>query len=311
MNRYESYQPIWEKRASVRTKPRRLLSQEELQDCYYFPPAQQPVALHPLIKSSELKEKVLVYSLYKYLNDIANIEKDIINQIALKISKNEYEISFTRDIRQDALSIIIDESYHAYVALDYCNQVAIKTGIQPLALPTETALSGSMKDISNRLPENAKDSFNLIATCIAEHALTNDLIIVAKSKEVCRTFFNIMQDHAQDEGRHAKYFETLLKIFWDFLSDDLRATIGSVLPELIHQYFNPSLQIQYDRVVLSNLGLSEVDVETIIHDTYATWSEDTISETNIVAKQMIALLRRTGVFEEPAVKSQFEKYHVL
>ncbi|WP_162261941.1 diiron oxygenase [Legionella londiniensis] len=306
---YQSNQPQWERTASVRSKPRRLLTDEENPE-FYFPPEQQTLCVHPLIEKmgAEVKKTILIHSLYKYLNDIANIEKDIINQTAYKITKNDYFIEFSRDIRHDALSVIIDESYHAYVALDFLHQVEEKTSISAFELPKETALSHAIKNIKAELPTECIDNFELIATCIAEHALTNDLIAVSKAKNMSRTFYYVMQDHAQDEGRHARYFEHLLAVFWEALPIEQKEIIGPFLPKLIHQYFNPSFQRAYDEQILNLLNIAPDQIQIILNDTHDGWSDHFINQENIVAKQMINLLKRTQVFETPCVQEAFKPF---
>ncbi|MFC3907833.1 diiron oxygenase [Legionella dresdenensis] len=306
---YQSNQPQWERTASVRSKPRRLLTDEE-NPGFYFPPEQQMLCVHPLVEKmgTEVKETILIHSLYKYLNDIANIEKDIINQTAYKITQNDYFIDLPRDIRHDALSVIIDESYHAYVALDFLQQVEVKTSILALDLPKDTALSYAIKSIKAELPKQYIENFELIATCIAEHALTNDLIAVSKSQNISRTFFYIMKDHAQDEGRHARYFEYLLAIFWEALPIEQKEIIGSFLPKLIHQYFNPAIQKTYDEQILKSLNISPEKIQIILSDTHDGWSDHLINQENIIAKQMINLLKRTKVIETQSVKQAFESF---
>ena len=311
INKYTTMQPQWEKKSSIRTRPRRLLS-DEMNPGFYFPPVHQPLALHPFLNdlAPELKERILVLSLYKYLNDIANIEKDVINHVAYRITKDQYFLKFSRAMKHDALSIIVDESYHAYMAQDFMQQVVERTGICRIELPEETALSCAIQQIKNKLPQGSVDHFEFIAVCIAEHALTNDLISVARSEDICKTFYCMMRDHAVDEGRHARYFETMLGIYWSALPASEKDIVGPYLAVLINKYFDPSLQYEYNTRILETLGVEADKIRVILADTHAGWSEDALNGQNVVTKQMVALLKRTKVFATPSVKSSFAKFGI-
>lgn len=306
---YQPRQPQWEKHAAVRSRPRRFLSDEENPGDFY-PPSRQPLIVHPLLKDldNDKRQFVLIQSLYKYMNDIANIEKDIINQVCYKITKDEYFIPFSNEMKHDALSIIIDESYHAYVAIDFMEQVAAYTGVKSLPLPNNTELSDAIADLGNSLEGDTRKNFEFIAVCIAEHALTNDLIVIAKSKDVCKTFYYVMHDHVLDEGRHAKYFATMLDILWSFLPEEQKVIIGPLLPELLTRYFRPNLQRSFDKSILESIGIDKTKIETILNDTHPPTTLQNQKESNIVVRQMLELLSKTHVIEHEPTQSAFTAY---
>lgn len=308
-NNYQSRQPQWEKHASIRSRPRRFLSDEENPGDFY-PPSRQPLTVHPLLQNlaKDKRQFILVQSLYKYMNDIVNIEKDIINNVCYKITKGQYFIQFSDEMKHDALSILIDESYHAYVALDFMAQVAAQTHIKPLPLPEHTELSDAIEDLGSALDLQTRKNFEFIAVCIAEHALTNDLIAIAKSKDVCKTFYYVMHDHVLDEGRHAKYFATMLDIFWHFLPEEQKAVIGLLLPELLTRYFRPDLQRSFDKIILESIGIDNTKIESILNDTHPPTTLREQKESNIVVRQMLELLSKTHVLEHDLTKASFVTY---
>lgn len=308
---YQSKIVQWEKHSSVRSRPRRILVDEE-DPGFFFPPVRQPILVHPLLASIEPSKKafILTQSLYKYMNDIANIEKDIINNVALKINKNLYFFKFEPSLQLDALSVIIDESYHAYVALDFMQQVEAFSQMPSLSLPSKTELSLSIKKIEENLPSEMVENFELIAVCIAEHALTNELIATAKAKDVCKTFYYVMHDHVLDENRHAKLFEHVLKKFWEKLPQDHRIVIGPQLPCLINNYLAPHIQKDFDECILKAIGISTHDIQTILDDTHSEWKDTHINQKNIIASQMIDLLKRTDILKDENVKKAFLTYGV-
>src|SRR5688500_954704 len=89
INSYSSHQNQWERISSIRSKPRRLLD-DEVDPVNYFPLSRQPLCAHPEITKlgQSVIDVILTQSCYKYMNDIANIEKDIINKVAYNINKD-------------------------------------------------------------------------------------------------------------------------------------------------------------------------------------------------------------------------------
>lgn len=308
MHEYKSYIDDWDNNASVRSKPRKLIIEEDLEGKLLYPTARQPILAHPIIlkQSEEVRNYILIQSMYKYLNDIANIEKDVINNCCYKICKNRFNIKFPASVRQDALSIIIDESYHAYVALDFMMQVEDLTKIAAISLPEITSLSLTLGMLLEELPEQQRYNFELISICIAEHALTTDLIAVARSKEISRQFYFLMHDHVMDEARHASFFSNLLKNFWGALDNESHTILGSKLPKLIIGYFDPKIQKVFDRKILEETNeLSEEEIEKIINDTHFEENSG-VGDNNIIKNQMINLLKSAGVLDHQYTREQFE-----
>src|SRR6056297_2995018 len=118
----EKLQTQWEGRATVRARPRRLLPDS---NGYFFPKSRQPLCFHPLIQTlgSDAIDFILIQSAYKFMWDIAQIETNIVNEVAEKIANNRYPIPFPESLTFSALTVLVDESYHAYVARDFMNQL--------------------------------------------------------------------------------------------------------------------------------------------------------------------------------------------
>ena len=311
MFKYKSPQLQWERYSAIRTRPRRLVDDQE-NDAYFFPVVKQPILVHPKMQSisEEQKDYILTQSLFKYMNDIANIEQDVINKAAYGITKDAYSYFFSPEIKRDALTIIIDETYHAYVALDFMYQISAYKNIDILNLPKETELSLSIVKLSEDLSNIQRLNFELIAVAIAEHALTTDLIAVAKSKGVSKIFYNIMHDHVLDEKRHANYFEKILQIFWAALKEEDKKVIAPLLPKLINLYTSPDIQKAFDRSILEAIKMPKEDIEVILDETHFGWRDDKIDEQNLIVSQMLALLEKSGVTEHHLVQTHFNNFGV-
>lgn len=307
-NNYTGKQALWEKGASIRTRPRRLLP--EFDDCdYYFPISRQPLCVHPIIVSmgEESKIFILTQSVYKFMMDIAILETEVVNSGAILVANGKLNIHFPEGLRHDALSVIIDEAYHAYVAMDFIKQIECKTGFKPIEMPKQTAALISIKYIKEQLPTDLRDIFELIAVCIGEHVLTKDLISIGKETSVSKTFLQVMADHVTDEGRHANIFNHVLEILWSEVSEGQKNLIGPYIPLYMLKYLqtNSYLQKEYDRSILSHLNLSEENINNIMNDTYVEYKDEIISKINPVISNLINMLEHCRVLDHRATKDAF------
>ena len=304
MQKYESKLLQWESIASIRSRPRRIVKEINDECKNYLPISKQPACAHPLVekRGDEVKQYLLTQSLYKYMNDIANIETEMINDVAHKVYKNRYKIKFPFDIRLDALSIYIDECYHAFVACDYMNQVEEVTGIKQTALPEEMMLSKAIKLSFPKIPEEHREIFKLFCICLAEHVLTTDLITVGKAKGVHKSFFYIMHDHALDEKRHSKIFSFIFKETWQSLSEEEKNYIGPTLISFSNLYLDDEIEKNFLKQILKEKDFSEREITSIIEDTFV----ETSNESNIIVSQLYQLLDKADVLDHMATKEAFE-----
>jgi len=81
------------------------------------------------------RDFVLLQSFYKFINDVVIFETEIVDRTARNIAKNRFALPFPLVCRYDAMTVVVDEDYHALVALDFLQQTVKMTGISPLDLP--------------------------------------------------------------------------------------------------------------------------------------------------------------------------------
>lgn len=309
---YKSKLNNWYKYSSIRNKPRRIIS-DKSDDGYYYPVARQPISIHPLVMNlgEEAVKYVLIQTAYKFMSDIAFVEIEMINKIAQKIYSNQYPIKFIDEIRTDALSIIIDEAFHAYVAIDYADQIKKKTKIVPLAKNKETELSYAIKKFVPILPKKNQEIFELIAGCIGENTLTKELFQMTSEKDVNNFFHCVMHDHMLDEGRHSKIFEDILLITWSQLDSESKKYIGAILPDFLFEYLRPDLDIEYSRKILRALNLTDTEAEKVIEETYTEHTFKNFKEKNPVIRNIVKMLNRCNLFECNYTKEAFITKHLI
>lgn len=288
-------QETWEKRASVRTKPRLLC--DPAQSGYFYPKARQPLTIHPkIIDLDETQHHyLLTQSFYKYNNDIALIETRLVNQAILTVMTDALPVLFLPEQKIDLYTIMVDEAYHAYVAYDAMLQVERYTGIKPLKCPSTLEIELAIHAVINRISPDYHSIFKLIAVCIAENTLTKELIDMLNMDDTHPYFQSLIYDHATDETRHSGIFFHLLAHIWLNISNDCKQNIASVLVDFIALYLSTSMQMAFDELILSNMGFSAPEANDIVRDTLAHIQ---LSPYHPMLKNILIILTKAGVMDE-------------
>lgn len=306
-------QNIWEKRATVRSRPRRLIVEDA---GYYYPVIRQPICLHPLVKQlgDAAIHYILIQSAYKFMIDIAQIETRMVNNIAEKIVNDRTPVCFSESIKMNALTVLVDESYHAYVAKDFANQMLNNTQVLPIqAVYEETGLQQSIFKCCNKLPENESTLLNIIAIAIAENSITSELIYIKTEAgdNTNKTFIEVNQDHMFDEGRHSNIFSEILSITWDSISEEEKTVVGPELTNFIWEYLNPRYQRNFNQAILESLNVSSESIDTILNDTNIDYTKKNFKEFNPIVSNIIQLIERCGLLTHQPTLSAFDNMNLL
>jgi P-aminobenzoate N-oxygenase AurF len=295
---YQSHSDSWEDNASIRTRPRREVEEDKLN---YYPIERQPLCTHPRISELQFEKVnyVLLQSLYKYLNDIIIFETEIVNKTAKDIAKARFPFDFPFACRYDAMSVVIDEDYHAYVAMDYIHQVMSRTGVVPITLPDKIELSIAIPETIQQLPQKYRAGMELIAVAISENTVTADVAAFARDSSVKRSLKGLMSDHLVDEGRHSMFWTHLVKLYWLGIDEDARLEIGKMIPVFLKRYLTNKLQFEFDCRLVASLNLeSNVEVE-ITRDIVSSYP---ITNKHPMIGNIISFLQLSGVLEHIPTK---------
>ncbi|OGV25767.1 MAG: hypothetical protein A3F18_05480 [Legionellales bacterium RIFCSPHIGHO2_12_FULL_37_14] len=308
---YVSRLDQWDRFASIRSRPRRHIVQESNE--YYFPISRQPICVHPIITSlgDEAVRFILIQSMYKFMYEIAMLETEMVNKAACNVANNRLPFHFNAAICHDALTIIVDEAYHACVAIDFMNQVEKKTQIKPIEMPKYSPNTLAIEIVTAHLPKELHSSFELIAVCLSEHTLTKELISIGKEGKTLKSFSDVMADHVLDEGRHAGIFAEILAQFWAHFSEAEKQLIGSYLPLFIKEYLNTEQQITFDRKILAALSLSSIEIDTITAETHIEYKASELKNVNPVIPNLIKLLETTLVLSHPPTRDCFHSQNLI
>ena len=304
MSILKNYQDKWEKRSTIRTRPRVIFNSEETG--FFYPVSHQPLCAHPKIQllSEEDFQFLLTQSLYKYCNDIAVIETKIVNKSAFDVINDRLPVVFNADIKMGAFTIMLDEVYHAYVAFDALNQIQIHTHIEPLPLPKIIEIEKAINMIKSRIDKKYHKSFELVAVCIAENTLTQDTVTMVDKEETHPFFQQIIKDHLTDESRHCGYFIQVLAYFWKHLSEEYKLNIGEQLADFIESYLGVDIEIDFNKKILASLNFSDEEIARIISETYVSFK---ISSQHHLLKNIITQLNKTELLQDINVINNFKK----
>ncbi|AXL53472.1 P-aminobenzoate N-oxygenase AurF [Paraburkholderia caffeinilytica] len=302
----------WYAGATVRNAPRIYVPQNIAEE-NIFPPSRQLLAAHPLVEKlgQEAISYVLAQSTYKYMYEIGLLETRFVIDCSLKIINGEIGTDVPEEDKREAITIVIDEGYHAYVALDFIIQLKANTGIEPLSVPQTNGNLDAVHRGYEALPRSLHGTFQLLATCLAEHTLTKDLLSIGKEKEATVTFTKVMTDHVSDEGRHANYFARMLKDYWKTVGTDDQKLIGSFLPNYLRDYLAADFERQFDRDVLSQLDLTADEIDTVLQDTDERYSAAAKSYIDVTIANLVKLLDRNGILAHPETRAVFVQEGLL
>ncbi|WP_454565794.1 diiron oxygenase [Pseudomonas sp. AIG] len=253
---YQSFADAWENRATIRTRPRRVLEDDER---LIYPLSRQPLVLSEtfLRECPQQRDFALVQTLYKFINDVVIFETEIVDKTARSIAKNRFAVAFPFACRYDAMTVVVDEDYHALVAMDFMQQTVAMTGIAPIQLPDEIELSRAIPAAVALAPEHLRSAVELICVAIAENTVTGDVAAFARDDTVKPSIKGLMADHLLDEGRHSSFWARMVRIYWHTASAADRETIAQILPVFIGHYLTNDIQKAFDLRLIDALPVSE------------------------------------------------------
>ncbi|MDF2793700.1 diiron oxygenase [Pseudomonas orientalis] len=302
---YRSFAEDWERRATIRTRPRRLLEND---DKLIFPLYRQPLVLSAtfLEHCPQWRNFVLAQSFYRFIHDIVVFETEIVDKTARSIAKNRFSLPLPLACRYDAMTVVVDEDYHALVALDFLQQAVELTGIQPLDLPGQIELSRALPAAQAQAPEHLRDAVELIVVAIAENTVTHDVAAFSKDDSVKSSVRGFMADHLSDEGRHAQFWTQLVRIYWQSASAEDRDSIAAVLPTFLAHYLTNDLQKSFDLQLIEHLDIS-ADIRLALDDEIVALDFPVTRQHPLVGNIM-SFLHHSGVLHTPGVARALDSY---
>lgn len=298
---YESKFKNWDKRASVRVKPERVL-ETELPGQIYFPPELVPALSHPLVacRPESARDRVLVQRLYDYLHFTTELEEVAVMPVTMSISRGKSGLHLPVNMRQDALKITTDEAWHAQFSFDLARQVEEATGVGE-CLPDEPAFIERLSRVEASLDHDLRGMERLAFSIVSETLISAILADLPRDGRLPEAVRELVQDHAEDEGKHHAYFRSLLEYFWNALSSSERERIGIWIPELISAFLEPDYRAVSYSLLDSGLALEEA--EQVLAESYP--AEAVRADVAKAARSTTRYFTEIGALDYTAVREAF------
>lgn len=302
---YMSFIDAWEGRATIRTRPRRIVEND---DKLIYPLSRQPLVLSDTFirECAHLRDYALVQSLYKFINDVVIFETEIVDKTARSIAKDNFTIRFPFACRYDAMTVVIDEDYHALVAMDFMQQTIALTGIEPIPLPDEIELSRAIPAALALAPEHLRSAVELICVAIAENTVTNDVAAFAKDESVKQSVKGLMADHLLDEGRHSGFWARLVRIYWHTAAEQDRAAIARIMPVFIAQYLTNDIQNGFDFTLIEHLQVPDTVKQALRDETRAV--SFPVNRHHPLVANIVRFFKNSSMLDDPCVQRALADY---
>ncbi|WP_130904535.1 diiron oxygenase [Pseudomonas sp. Sample_22] len=302
---YLSFADAWESRATIRTRPRRLLEND---DRLIYPLSRQPLVLSQTFvrECPEQRDFALVQTLYKFINDVVIFETEIVDKTARSIAKNRFAVAFPFACRYDAMTVVVDEDYHALVAMDFMQQAIAMTGISPIGLPEEIELSRAIPAAIAMAPEHLHSAVELICVAIAENTVTGDVAAFAKDDTVKQSIKGLMADHLLDEGRHSGFWSRMVRIYWHTASAADRECIARILPVFISHYLTNDIQKAFDFQLIDALQISDAARQSLKNE--VSGLAFPINRHHPLVANIVRFFRSSSLLDSPCVQSALSDY---
>ncbi|MNB79460.1 P-aminobenzoate N-oxygenase AurF [compost metagenome] len=304
---YQSFADAWENRATIRTRPRRVLEDDER---LIYPLSRQPLVLSEtfLRECPQQRDFALVQTLYKFINDVVIFETEIVDKTARSIAKNRFAVAFPFACRYDAMTVVVDEDYHALVAMDFMQQTVAMTGIEPIQLPDEIELSRAIPAAVALAPEHLRSAVELICVAIAENTVTGDVAAFARDDTVKPSIKGLMADHLLDEGRHSSFWARMVRIYWHTANAADRETIAQILPVFIGHYLTNDIQKAFDLRLIDALPVSETTRRSLRDE--MTGLAFPINRHHPLVGNIVKFFHNSSLLDTPCVQHALRDYLV-
>jgi hypothetical protein len=256
---YRSRFNNWNKRASVRVKPLRILG-EHIDGKVFFPPELVPGMDHPTLRAvstTELDQRILMHRLHAYLSFTTDLEQLVVNPVTQLLSRERLGFDLPKSMLRDAYRICTDETWHALYSDDLSEQIVEATAERPVDLPRPQFLTAL--DRLNAVEDpTIRGLTDLFFTVVSETLISAILCGIPHDRRVVSAVRETVADHAEDEGRHHAFYATFFEYAWHQLGPAQRAAVGPLLPEFVVAFLAP------DHAALAAvLAVAPLDPDTI------------------------------------------------
>jgi P-aminobenzoate N-oxygenase AurF len=298
---YDAVLDNWDAQASVRAKPQRTVDIAAGEGQLFFRPEGVAGLGHPAVRErGPQAEKILqVRRLYRYMDDIAFLEMEIINRAMLVVTHEGLDIDLSPGAVVNAYKIITDEGYHALVAVQLKEQVGRLTGIAPPKFSVPRFYH-RFTGIVSSVPSAMQPLAQVIGAVVNETLISLNLA-QANDPRLHPMVRAVINDHAEDEAVHHRYFSALFEQIWNQLDAQQRVAYGMLVPAFMRCFLDddPSA-VALD---LRWIGFLQAEIDVVCGAELQPTDIDARARDG--ARPSMRFFRRCGLFEHPDVARAF------
>lgn len=300
---------VWLQKASVRRQGSMWAEGPEPFN-WRFPSEMKSLLGHEEFRSQpeHVQKFVNVQAFHKYLHDVCLTETDVVNRVSTDIAYGRSAAALPDDVAAAAFSILVDEAFHSYVARVFSMHITRATGIAPMTMPARNPLVCACDDVADATDDKQKAMSQLLCCCLSESTFTKEILSASQLEGYDPAFHSVMVDHLADEGRHYGYFRQVLTLYWADLPEEDRRLAASLLPAILHTYFDSSLEERFDREVLVQAGVDPTTANRWLQE-IAQACEPIPQRPRV--RNSIDFLKLCGVLQHPAVHQQLQTAGLL
>jgi rubrerythrin len=295
----ESYLAQWERASTVRSTKRYALTRDIAGE-HLFPARLQPLCDAPAVAAlgPEGRRYVLIQTCLRFMNETVLLETDVVARLAADLANRPHRVALSEPVRQVALTIAVDEAYHAFAAREFIGQIREVSGIEPVDPQTVCGLALALEATMRVTTEERRDDLRVAALCIAENSITAEILGMTEETPADNPFHIVAAEHLVDERRHSGYFQHVLKHYWAGLDEAAREALGAIVPIFLEHYLVTDIQTAPSVTMLRAAGVEAAAAERTVRDTL----RPTVRSEHRMARNVMRLLDQSGLLAHPPTR---------
>lgn len=240
-SQYKSAFASWDRTASARARPRRLLGNElEADTALALPRHLIPVLSHPevLRRDPQVSRLISIHHLYRYLKFTIVLETEVVGNIITGIACGQAWENLPSELVLDAHRIRVDEAYHALFSQDMLQQVRSVAGVNDL--PYRPSFISALLKAIDGFAARERALAVLYFTIISETLITGFL---KQDNPSDNAISESIHDHLKDELLHHHFFRNILFAMWPDLAPQDKDLFRNLTPDFITAFLAPDTEM--------------------------------------------------------------------
>lgn len=287
----------WDTRAWVRSKPRQ--SADFAEGRAFFAPDVVPLLALPeaAALSRDAADDLCARHLQWHLAMTVDLELGPVND-AVHVIRDRGDV-FPRELRTDALRLYTDEAGHAEMCATMADAVERATGVPVPTSPPPFVRAA--REAVAAAPDDVRDAVRLLAAFVSETLISATLTRVPYDERVQVGVRQLVNDHAEDERRHAVLFRDVFARYWPSLDPAVRRAAGVLVPDLVHAFLAPDS----DELVAAASEHADVLGDPVVAAAEAALRATANGAFLAAAEPTLRVLHEHGAFDDPEIASAF------